>query len=554
MIIILFLFLFLFIPNVYAQQGVFLREDCTTLSPITNKTFCFELTNGALKRWNGTSWVHTNLSGLLTAADLDMTSNFTWEGQNDHLKTVGSRNSGGPPGAGSCTAPGWDYIDTTNERVYVCPKAANENPVEIGTYGDSFVIDSDGTNTAQATGADTRTIARARGQVREIEVFQGNTTFTNQPSNDGIEVLSSSSSDVSQTVTIYGTTNGGDTSQITVETVTLTGQTPVSTSKTDWANVIAVSKSASTVGTVTIREASADQTITTMGPSVLRQAYAADANDNRSYNFFKTVPSIPSEAQGDVLFHNGSTWTRLAAGTSGQYLKTQGSGANPKWDNIDPTLPTNVVIVEEFMWARSGTAQQDQLGKNWDFADGQGVGNFALQAATANHPGIIRVTSGSTAADFSALINVPSGGGNFQFNNLAGTTGWTAYFVFKINSTSNQRNYVGFTNANAALPSNLIGIRADVTIDASNFDFVCRNGGTESTLNAVALDTNWHTVKMRVDSANSVIFNIDGGADQTISSNCPTANLLAAISAGSNGTTGGTIDIDFFSFKMTVTR
>ena len=39
-----------------------------------------------------------------------------------------------------------------------------------------------------------------------------------------------------------------------------------------------------------------------------------------------------SYAQGDVLYHNGTVLTRLAAGTSGKFLKTQGAGANPLWD------------------------------------------------------------------------------------------------------------------------------------------------------------------------------------------------------------------------------
>lgn len=36
-------------------------------------------------------------------------------------------------------------------------------------------------------------------------------------------------------------------------------------------------------------------------------------------------------AQGDILYHNGTQLTRLAAGTSGHFLKTQGAGANPTW-------------------------------------------------------------------------------------------------------------------------------------------------------------------------------------------------------------------------------
>ena len=43
--------------------------------------------------------------------------------------------------------------------------------------------------------------------------------------------------------------------------------------------------------------------------------------------------TISSEAQGDVLYFNGSNWVRLAAGTSGQVLQTNGTSANPSWEN-----------------------------------------------------------------------------------------------------------------------------------------------------------------------------------------------------------------------------
>jgi hypothetical protein len=41
---------------------------------------------------------------------------------------------------------------------------------------------------------------------------------------------------------------------------------------------------------------------------------------------------IPSgSAQGDILYYDGSQWNRLAAGTAGQFLKTNGAEANPSW-------------------------------------------------------------------------------------------------------------------------------------------------------------------------------------------------------------------------------
>lgn len=41
--------------------------------------------------------------------------------------------------------------------------------------------------------------------------------------------------------------------------------------------------------------------------------------------------SISGLAQGDIFYYNGSAFARLAAGTNGHFLKTQGSSANPVW-------------------------------------------------------------------------------------------------------------------------------------------------------------------------------------------------------------------------------
>lgn len=91
--------------------------------------------------------------------------------------------------------------------------------------------------------------------------------FANQPANDGIEVLSSSAADTTQTVTFYGTTNGSDT--VVVETVTLTGTTFVPTVKTNWGVLLGYELSAACAGTVTVREASGDATISTCAPGTL---------------------------------------------------------------------------------------------------------------------------------------------------------------------------------------------------------------------------------------------------------------------------------------------
>lgn len=111
--------------------------------------------------------------------------------------------------------------------------------------------------------------------------------FTNQPTNDGVEVVSASASDITQTVTIYYTRTGTP-DTVNVETKTLNGTTQVSFTDTDIDQVLAVEKSAATVGTVTFREASGNATITTLIAATLSAGkIAVTAAQVYAYN---TVP------------------------------------------------------------------------------------------------------------------------------------------------------------------------------------------------------------------------------------------------------------------------
>jgi hypothetical protein len=43
---------------------------------------------------------------------------------------------------------------------------------------------------------------------------------------------------------------------------------------------------------------------------------------------------VGSAARGDIFYRGAATWTRLPAGTSGQYLQTLGAGADPAWATV----------------------------------------------------------------------------------------------------------------------------------------------------------------------------------------------------------------------------
>lgn len=80
----------------------------------------------------------------------------------------------------------------------------------------------------------------------------------------------------------------------------------------------------------------ADAAITLAKMANLAQGYligrkTAGAGVPEAMTLSEVLDLVGSAAQGDILYRGASGWTRLPAGTSGHFLKTQGSGADPAW-------------------------------------------------------------------------------------------------------------------------------------------------------------------------------------------------------------------------------
>lgn len=72
-----------------------------------------------------------------------------------------------------------------------------------------------------------------------------------------------------------------------------------------------------------------------------------------------TKIALGSDAQGDIMYYSGANWVRLAPGTSGQVLQTQGAASNPVWAN---TGAGNV------LFADFNTNQFNTNNTTWDIA------------------------------------------------------------------------------------------------------------------------------------------------------------------------------------------
>lgn len=69
----------------------------------------------------------------------------------------------------------------------------------------------------------------------------------------------------------------------------------------------------------------------------------AGAGSTEECTLSEVLDFVGSAAQGDILYRGSTGWVRLAAGTSGRFLQTQGASANPQWaDAVDLTTTQTV--------------------------------------------------------------------------------------------------------------------------------------------------------------------------------------------------------------------
>ena len=59
------------------------------------------------------------------------------------------------------------------------------------------------------------------------------------------------------------------------------------------------------------------------------------------------VLDVLSTTQGAIIYRNASGWVVLTPGTAGQFLKTNGAGANPAWDDAGGSPPTDFDLLTD---------------------------------------------------------------------------------------------------------------------------------------------------------------------------------------------------------------
>ena len=209
-----------------------------------------------------------------------------------------------------------------------------------------------------------------------------------------------------------------------------------------------------------------------------------------SWNYMaKGQATSPTTTHGDIIFRGASADQRLAAGTSGQYLKTLGSGSNPQWG----TVTSGVLKVSRYHY----TGVQTHTSNNWGgtnvqvthtpvLADSNYWINAYIQCGHGNHDALAVFNIRETNSDSNTnIFPDPS--------NYTGNSARTGYMsaAHSFGSDSAADNHYNSQ-------SNVSGIWTPSSASSSNKNFRvyirCHDNQHEMRINGRSEDYNSHTM------------------------------------------------------------
>ena len=209
-----------------------------------------------------------------------------------------------------------------------------------------------------------------------------------------------------------------------------------------------------------------------------------------SWNYMaKGQATSPTTTHGDIIFRGASADQRLAAGTSGQYLKTLGSGQNPTWG----TVTSGVLKVSRYHY----TGVQSHTSNGWN--------NTAVEVthtpvlADSNYWINAYISLGHKNHDAMAVFNIRETNSDSSTNIFPDPSNYTDHNS-KTGYMSNAHSFGSDSSADNHYnsQSNVSGIWTPGSASSSNKNFRvyirCHHSGHEMRINGISEDYNVHTM------------------------------------------------------------
>lgn len=239
-------------------------------------------------------------------------------------------------------------------------------------------------------------------------------------------------------------------------------------------------------------------------------------------------------AQGDVLYHNGSAWVILSAGTAGKLLKTLGPGANPIWSLItEDELSLSDVTTANVSTLRHGLTPK-LSGDSSQFLNG--AGNFATPTGVVN-------SYSSTSFTTQTSVNVVHNFGTKPLVQVLNTSGVEVVPQEVTHNTANDFT-VTFSVSRSGTIIATVGSPqpAALTVATGNYsvlitDNIVKCTGAASTITLpTAIGNTGHVFSIKNASAGdiSVTTSLSQTIDNIVTQVLPSGSSMSVFSDGSN--------------------
>jgi hypothetical protein len=316
------------------------------------------------------------------------------------------------------------------------------------------------------------------------------------------------------------------------------------------------------------------------GTGLTTAADDAVAVGNGTTNVSTVIPSCSNATTSKLLYNNstnaftcgtdqtGGGGSSIPVSDEGSQITAAATSFNFTGAGVTATNASGAVTVNIPGGAGAATdetvfSEKDDFGFSsgselpWTYFSTAGSGSEDYAQSEPNRLGIRTITTGAAAGNDRVMFDQEDLASRIRWQDLAGMT---LTWIFKLSAGTNTGAVIGFRNflAGQYSPTDGCFARVNSAGSATNWEAVCRQGAAAETVQSLGVtnDTGWHKLKMTVNSATSVSFQMDGGSVVNITTNTPaaTANVFKSFQLITNNAAAKTASVDYYRLHGTVTR